>query len=480
MAGRPSIASVLWFRRDLRLSDNPALSAAVETAQERGGEVLGLFILDPRLWRLTSNARQLWLAQSLRELNSSLHGRLQIVHGDPVDVLSHIAHEPRAVTVHASRDFGRYGRARDAAVGSALQNLGSELVLTGSPYAVDPGSLTTGAGGRYRVFTPFYRAWFEHGWDAPDRGPADNPQWAAPLAFGGITDGWPLIDQAPAPPPEFGPIGEAAALTRWREFADTALGDYATGRNIPGVEGTSRLSAHLRWGEIHPRTILAQLPAESTTTETGRSIDTFRREIAWREFYAEVWDANPTSNHASLDLRFDDVLQIDSGAQADERFTAWTQGKTGYPFVDAGMRQLQSEGWMHNRVRMVTASFLVKDLHLPWQIGANWFMQRLRDGDAASNQHGWQWTTGCGTDAAPFYRVFNPVLQGQKFDPTGDYIRRWVPELAGLDAKSVHEPWKLANTLAWPADCDYPGRIIDHFVERDEALRRFSALPPRT
>lgn len=479
MAGRPAIASILWFRRDLRLGDNPALSAAVNTAADRGGAVLGLFIVDPRLWRSTSNARQLWLAQSLRELDSSLHGRLQIAFGNPVSVLSRIAQEHRAVTVHASRDFGRYGKARDHDVASALGGLGAELVLTGSPYAVDPGSLTSGAGGRYRVFTPFYRAWFKHGWDTPDSGPAQVTQWAVPLALEGIDDGWPLIDRTPAPPPEFGPIGEVAALRRWHAFADSALVDYAAGRNIPSIEGTSRLSAHLRWGEIHPRTILAQLPAQPTTTEAGKSIDTFRREIAWREFYAEVWDANPTSNHTSLDSRFDDVLQIDNGAQADHRFTAWTQGRTGYPFVDAGMRQLHSEGWMHNRVRMVTASFLVKGLHLPWQLGADWFMQRLRDGDTASNQHGWQWTAGCGTDAAPFYRVFNPVLQGQKFDPDGDYIRRWVPELASFDAKSVHEPWKLAGTLAWPADCEYPERVVDHFVERDEALRRFSALPPR-
>ncbi len=479
MTDQPSIGSVLWFRRDLRLGDNPALTAAATAARDRGGEVLALFIVDPRLWRSTGNARQLWLAQSLRELNSSLDGRLQIVQGDPVDVLSRIVETDPSVTVHASRDFGRYGKARDADVTSALGTLGAELVLTGSPYAVDPGSLTTGTGGRYRVFTPFYRAWFEHGWDLPEPGLTQVPPWASPITFEGVADGWPTIDRTPAPPPEFGPIGETAALARWHAFAETALDTYAVGRNIPGVEGTSRLSAHLRWGEMHPRTILAELPVEIAKTDAGKSIDTFRREIAWREFYAEVWDANPTSNHASLDSRFDDMLQIDDGDDANRRFTAWTRGMTGYPFVDAGMRQLESEGWMHNRVRMVAASFLVKGLHLPWQVGADWFMGLLRDGDTASNQHGWQWTAGCGTDAAPFYRVFNPVLQGQKFDPEGDYIRRWVPELADFDAKSIHEPWKLANTLAWPADCSYPDRIIDHFIERDEALRRFGALPPR-
>ena len=200
----------------------------------------------------------------------------------------------------------------------------------------------------------------------------------------------------------------------------------------------------------------------------------FRKEIAWREFYADVLHHAPASARTWLDPRFGQ-MQHDADADADARFAAWCEGRTGFPFVDAGMRQLLAEGWMHNRVRMVVASFLVKDLHLPWQRGARWFMRHLRDGDLASNQHGWQWTAGSGTDAAPYFRVFNPVTQGLRFDPDGDYVRRYVPELRALPGSAAHEPWKHPSL-----GLDYPNPVVDHGEERAESLRRYAALPPRT
>jgi deoxyribodipyrimidine photo-lyase len=259
------------------------------------------------------------------------------------------------------------------------------------------------------------------------------------------------------------PAGEAAAHAAWDAFRASRLTGYGSTRNRPDLDATSRLSHHLRFGEIHPRTLLAAL---------GPDDDTFRRELCWREFYADVLATHPSSARLSLDRRFDDDMTWTEGDAADAAFEAWRTGRTGYPLVDAGMRQLRAEGWMHNRVRMVVASFLVKDLHLPWQAGAAEFMRHLCDGDLASNAHGWQWTAGCGTDAAPFYRVFNPVRQGLSFDPDGVYVRRYVPELAHLPGAAAHEPWNAPDGDAH----GYPARIVDHAVERLAALAMHRAV----
>jgi deoxyribodipyrimidine photo-lyase len=274
--------------------------------------------------------------------------------------------------------------------------------------------------------------------------------------------GYPTVDDPGVALP---PAGEAAAWERWASFAAAGLAEYKARRDRPDVDGTSTLSHHLRFGEIHPRSLLAQLG-------DGPGDEAYRRELCWREFYADVLFQAPDSARSSLDRRFDEVMTWTRGPIADERFEAWATGRTGYPFVDAGMRQLRADGWIHNRVRMVVASFLVKDLHLPWQRGAREFMHWLRDGDLASNVHGWQWTAGCGTDAAPFFRVFNPVLQGRKFDPDGDYVRRYVPELAHLEGGTVHEPWAVPDGYAG----GYAERIVDHHAERDAALRDYAAL----
>lgn len=475
------MASVVWFRRDLRIGDHPAISAAAHASS--AGRLVGLFVLDPVLWRDKPSARQEWLRQSLVSLDASLGGNLLIVRGRPADVVPAVAAAAGAASVHISADFGSYGMRRDAEVSQSLAAQGIALIADGSPYAVDPGLILTQTGTRYRVFTPYYRAWARHGWQRPDPGPARRPQWFLPEANAITAASMPAQQLPGLAPGSPWAVGETAALKRWQLFVDSALSGYRNGRDLPALDGTSGLSASLRFGEVHPRTLLADLADAAHGDAHGdaaASIETFRKELAWREFYADVWDENPGSSKWSLDGRFDSDLELDKGAEAEAKFLAWTQGATGYPFVDAGMRQLRAEGWMHNRLRMITASFLVKSLHLPWQDGAAWFFARLRDGDAASNQHGWQWTAGCGTDAAPFHRIFNPLRQGLAFDPDGDYVRRWIPELSDFAGASAHEPWKSAGTLGGPDPRGYPDPIVDLKAERDEALRRFRALPPRS
>ncbi len=438
------MTAVMWFRRDLRLADNPAL---VEAAAD--GDVLPLFVLDPALWGPAGLPRRLYLGDSLRALDGGLRSRsgeshgLQVVRGDPVKQVVQAAREVGATRVHVAADFGPYGARRDRAVERALAEHGIELVRTGSPYAVAPGRVTKADGTPYAVFTPFSRAWAEHGW----RAPIDAPRGVTYLALGETT-GFPDLERPDTL--SLPSAGEAAALRRWRTFLDDRIDAYEEDRDKPGVAGTSQMSVHLKWGEIHPRTMLADLAQRRSS-----SAATYRTELAWREFYADVLHHRPDTAREYLRREYARMEYDEPGDQLER----WRRGRTGFPIVDAGMRQLQETGWMHNRVRMIVASFLVKDLHVEWQHGARHFMQHLVDGDLASNQHGWQWTAGCGTDAAPYFRVFNPVSQGRKFAPDGCYVRRWVSELA--DADDPHTP---------------VDPIVDHAEERREALARWEKI----
>ncbi len=443
--------TVLWLRRDLRLLDHPALHAAAE--QAAGGRVLPLFVLDPRLLATAGAARTTWLLRSLAALRAATDGALVVRSGRPRSVLPEVVRELGGAAVHVTADPGPFGRRRDDAVEQAMD---VPLVRSGTPYAVGPGSVTKGDGTPYAVFTPFSRAWRDHGWPAPAPGPPPGLRWARSV------EGQDLPDE-PAHDLDLPAVGEAAALARWEEFLDSDLDGYADGRNRPDLDSTSRLSAHLKYGEVHPRTLLADLAGRRSG-----GADTFRTELAWREFYADVLWHRPQTAWEYLRPEFGRMRYARPGTA----FEAWQAGRTGFPFVDAGMRQLLATGWMHNRVRMVTASFLVKDLHVEWQLGARHFLDHLVDGDLASNNHGWQWTAGSGTDAAPYFRVFNPVSQGEKFDPAGEYVRRWVPELRHLAGRAAHSPWDAADGYAH----DYAERVVDHKAERQESLDRYAEI----
>ncbi len=447
--------AVLWFRRDLRLTDHPALAGAAEAGGDDG--VVPLFVVDPALWGPSGDPRRTFLVGCLDALDESVGGHLVVRRGDPAVEVAAVARHHGAGAVYVSADFGPYGRRRDEAVGAALRADGRRLVARGSPYAVDPGTLANRSGQPFKVFTPFAKAWSASGWAPP--APRPDARFVRDMKGDGLP---------PAPPTEAAlpRSGEAAGLERLEEFLETGVGDYAEHRNQPAVAGTSRLSVHLKYGTVHPRTILARLG--NTKGEA-----TFRKELCWREFYADVlWHRPDTArqvfNPAMAGLR------VDEGHEADRRFEAWAEGCTGYPIVDAGMRQLRTEAWVHNRVRMIVASFLVKDLHLDWTRGARLFLDRLVDGDLASNHHGWQWVAGTGTDPAPYFRVFNPVSQSRRFDPDGMYLATHVPELAGLPPEDRHEPW-LARARGAELG-DYPDPIVDHAIERRDALGRYDAI----
>lgn len=439
--------SLFWFRRDLRLRDNPALLDALAAADE----TLLLFIMDDEIATQAGEYRRAYLADSLARLNGSVGGKLAVISGSPAAVLKQVSERYEITSIHAAKQHAPYGVAREAEVAA----IGLEVEYTGSNYAVAPGRVLKGDGTNYRVYTPFFRAWVGHGWRGPAKSPKD-PHFITPKPVDQNLPQWPTPKGA-----VLQEAGEEAAIARWSAYKAGALSQYDEARNIPSLPGTSRLSPHLRWGEIHPRTILADLNQTSAH-------DIFRKEIAWREFYADVLHNYPQTSREYYAPKFAEMRYDEPG----QKFHRWCEGMTGFPIVDAGMRQLRREGWMHNRVRMVVASFLVKDLHIEWQYGANYFMQHLIDNDVASNSHGWQWTAGCGTDASPYYRVFNPIEQGRRFDPEGEYIKRFVPELAHLSPPDIFTPWEVLNGGAK----GYPEPIVDHAVERIESLTRLEEI----
>jgi deoxyribodipyrimidine photo-lyase len=437
--------TIFWFRRDRRLQDNQALSFAATTSDE----LLPVFVMPPSTADM-SKLRKNSLLASVISLHESLPSGLEVLNGEPSIELSKIAKSFDAKRVVATRAFDTHGVIEQQAVNQALAAIDVELVLTGSYYAVEPGQVVKDDQTAVRVYTPFYKRWLQVSVPKPFLLDVDNAPWASP------SQALTISSEVKA--------GEKLALATWAKFQDSRIFDYSENRNRPDINGTSKLSHALAHGEIHPRTLLAglgQSPGE----------EVFRKEIVWREFYADVLHHHPHTYDSYYEPRFE-ALAYDDPDEFPEKLEAWKTGTTGYPIVDAAMRQLVQSGWMHNRTRMIVASFLVKDLHFEWQIGAKFFEKHLIDFDPASNSHGWQWTAGCGTDASPFYRVFNPILQGAKFDPEGEYVRNWVPELSHLPAAGVHEPW---NDIAG-YQLGYTPPILDHSQERDEALRRLEEI----
>lgn len=445
---------IWWIRRDLRLMDNPTLSAAMAT----GKPVIPVFILDPALLANSAPRRQAFLLAGLRRLDEDLRrrgSRLIVRSGSPTTELVRLSRETNAVRVFAGEDYTPYARTRDALVSRQL-SLQLHLEVT----IHHPTAAVKKDGTPYTVFTPFRKAWNSLPF-------APQPIRPLPERLPGIvaTESLPLPD---VDSPAGFPAGETEALRRLEAFLSGPVHQYADQRNRLDLDGTSSLSPYLRFGMISARQVYRAVsslsPAGPAPTRETSGTQVWINELIWREFYASVLYHFPNVLHEPFQPAFKNIDWLGSPSQ----LTAWQEGRTGYPIVDACMRQLAHTGWMHNRGRMIVASFLTKDLLVNWQAGEAWFMRELIDGDPAANNGGWQWTAGTGTDAAPYFRIFNPILQGKKFDPHGSYIRRWLPELAHLPDELVHEPWLAGQPIS-----GYPERIVDHFSARDRAVAAY-------
>ncbi|WP_363349272.1 deoxyribodipyrimidine photo-lyase [Methylocystis echinoides] len=462
---------ILWFRNDLRLDDNPALDAAARS----GAPVVALYVLDDESagrWRMGAASRW-WLHHSLAALAADL-GRLGVSlilrRGRAEFVLEGLIEETGAGAVYWNRLYEPWAMRRDSEIKASLRALGLTVESFNGALLFEPAHMRNKQGETFKVFSPFWRACLASGGPPPPL-PAPKKLAAARAPESDALDDWRL----PPTKPDWAQglretwrVGEKAARARLSEFAKDRLRDYKTARDFMGEEGTSRLSPHLHFGEVSPRRVWAE-----ATSQAGEAGLPFLRELGWREFCHHLLVAFPEMPDRGLDKRFDAFSWRDDPAA----LAAWRKGVTGYPLVDAGMRQLWLTGYMHNRARMVAASFLIKHLLIPWQIGERWFWDTLVDADLANNSGGWQWVAGCGADAAPYFRVFNPVLQGEKFDPYGDYVRRYVPELAGLDARWIHRPWEAPADVLGQAGVrlgeSYPRPIVDHAEARARALAAF-------
>ena len=461
--------TILWFRQDLRLGDNAALSAAVE----RGGPVLPLYILDDETtgdWPI-GGAASWWLHQSLSALNQSLrhrNSRLILRRGKAQNILQELIDTEDVGAVYWNRCYEPAAIARDQDIKSALQKReGLDVRSFNGSLLVEPWEIRTKTGSSYRVFTPFWKSVTSSvSISSPLATPGKLPAVAKTIDSDSIDD-WTLEPQKPdwagGLRDNWTP-GEDGAKERLETFIDNGLSEYANGRDIPSQDVTSRLSPYLHWGEISPRQIWSAL---DHTCDSLGNIEKLKSELGWREFSYHLLYHIPQLPHENLRSEFD----VFPWKPNEKALRTWQKGQTGYPIVDAGMRQLWHTGWMHNRVRMIVASFLVKHLLQPWQSGAAWFWDTLVDADLASNSASWQWVAGCGADAAPYFRVFNPVLQGEKFDPDGTYVKAWVPELTQVDPKKIHKPW----TLPSPPE-NYPRPMIDLADGRNRALKAYETM----
>ncbi len=477
--------SVVWFRQDLRLEDNPALLAAVK----RGGSVIPAFIWAPEeesRWEPGSASRW-WLHQSLTSLNAELQtlgSQLVIRRGPSLRTLQTLVQEVGAQAVFWNRRYEPTVVKRDAKIAMGLRADGVITESFNAALLFEPWDVLNKQGKPFQVFTPFWKACLTALDPAKPltvptrlRAPAKWPK-SLPLADLELE---PKVDWAPGIRRAWFP-GVQGAAGQLKQFLGEGLQGYAGNRDRPDREGTSRLSPHLHFGEIGPRQIwhaVRERVRRARTAGVARGVETYLRELGWREFAYHLLFHFPHTTDCPLRPEFATFPW-----RKDARgLQAWQRGQTGYPFVDAGMRELWATGWMHNRVRMVAASFLVKDLLLPWQEGAKWFWDTLVDADLANNTLGWQWTAGCGADAAPYFRVFNPVGQGEKFDPDRTYVRQWVPELAGLPDTWIHRPWEAPRGVLRDAGVElgrtYPKPIVDHGVARQRALQALTTMKQR-
>ena len=465
-------ATIVWFRRDLRLADNPSLAAALERAQP----VIPVYVHSPEdegEWA-PGGAQRWWLHESLAALSRSLEecgSRLIIRHGSAAEVIPDLAADAGADAVHWNRLYEPALIERDTGLKASLAEEGISAESHNAALLAEPWTIETASGGPYKVFTPYWRSFQKSVRPEPPRtAPASIPApgaWPAGQSLdtlglkprrdwiGGLADAW--------------TPGEAGAMERLIAFTDRPVERYAEARDIPAEPGTSRLSPHLHFGEISPRQAWHATSLRQDEPGLRDQVEHFQRELGWREFAHHVLYHFPETPSRPMDRRFENFpWRADSGELLD----AWKRGRTGFPIVDAGMRQLWKTGWMHNRVRMIVASLLVKNLRVPWQSGARWFWDTLVDADLASNTMGWQWAAGSGADAAPYFRIFNPVRQAERFDPEGRYVKTWVPELAGLDGKPLQAPWRNGDHER----CGYPAPVVDLKTSRQEALDAFGTI----
>lgn len=469
--------AIVWFRQDLRLADNPALDAAARS----GAAILPVFIHDDDEagdWQ-PGTASRWWLRKSIASLGESLDGNLRVYRGSAREIIPRLARDTGADAVYWNRCVEPWRVSRDRSIKKQLLDAGTPVHTFNGCYLYDPAEVAKADGTPYRVFTPFYRRGCQalqtrQPLPAPtdlrvdsETHPDGHDQKPVLPAFPWFED----EDQGWQP----GEQGARAALER---FLAAGLDIYPEARDRPDLNGVSRLSPHLHFGEISPHQVRAAVLAHSGGEET-KAVDKFLSELGWREFSAHLLYHWPGITDENLQKKFDRFPWEDD----EDVQRAWQEGATGYPIVDAGMRQLWRTGYMHNRVRMITASFLVKNLLQDWRAGARWFWKSLLDADLANNSASWQWVAGCGADAAPYFRIFNPVTQGRKFDPNGDYVRRYVPEVAGLPDRFVHSPWEAPDHALESAGLrlgkDYPRPIVDLAASRERALDAFNSLMQR-
>ena len=482
MTDRADRPVLFWFRQDLRLADNPGLLAAAES----GRPLVAAFVLDdetPGRWRLGGAARW-WLHHSLAALDKSLSalgGTLVLRRGRAAEAIASLVRETGAAAVYWNRCYEPYAIARDKAIKRTLAENGIARRSFNASLLYEPLTVLNKEGSPFAIFAAFWRACLARG-APPAPLPPPRRLVFAPGPASDSLDGWRL---APSQPNWAGGFatrwipGESGAQQRLANFLDTGARDYAAQRDRLDLNATSRLSPHLRFGEIDPRQIWhAILAARAACSWPQQTVDKFLLELGWREFAHALLYHHPELPHAPLRTAFARFSwQVNA-----KHLAAWQQGLTGYPIVDAAMRELWATGWIHNRARMIVASFLVKHLLIPWQEGQAGFWDTLVDADLANNATNWQWIAGCGVDAAPYFRIFNPVLQGEKFDPQGSYVRRWVPELAGLPDTWIHKPWLASAWMLRNAGIrlgeNYPAPIVDHRVARRRALQAFAHLTP--
>lgn len=474
------MTTIVWFRQDLRLSDHPAFSAALDRLAEDASRIIPVYILDAASTRL-GGAGRWWLHHSLAALQADLArrgSRLILRHGDSQIAITTLLQETGATAVYWNRRYDPEGIRQDQAIKSQLKERGIDAQSFAGNYLHEPWQVLNRQGKPFRVFTPFWKALVATGIDdaplpeLPDTLPP-VPENLASAALSSLT----LLPTIPWDRvfPEHWRPGEQGAWARFDAFLPR-IESYADGRNALDGTGVSRLSPHLRFGEITPRQISAALFSRYPHPLEVPGVEHFLRELGWREFGNYLLFHEPQTVSEPLNPRFADFPWRD----APDDLRAWQRGETGIPVVDAAMRALWTTGWMHNRARMIVASFLTKNLLLDWRLGADWFMDTLVDADPGSNTAGWQWTAGSGADAAPYFRIFNPILQAEKFDPDGRFIRQWLPELARADTKTLFAPWQASSNALGRAGIrlgeTYPEPIVDLAGSRTRALDAFARI----